>query len=92
MQAEPLTARRHQIRRHLKHVNHPIVGDTTWGKGTHNRFFRERFSIHRMLLVSWETTFAHPLTKKSISVRVVPDREWGRLMDILGWSDIVTTD
>ena len=34
---EPLSGRRHQIRRHFKHIAHPLVGDTTHGKGAHNR-------------------------------------------------------
>jgi len=86
VEAEPLTGRRHQIRRHLKHVNHPIVGDTTWGKGTHNRFFRERFDIHRLLLVSWEMRFPHPLTSNLVRVHAASDREWDRLMGALGWA------
>lgn len=87
VEAEPLTGRRHQIRRHLKHVNHPIVGDTTWGKGTHNRFFRERFDVHRLLLVSWETRFPHPLTGNPITVHAARDHEWDRLMRALGWAN-----
>ena len=38
--ASPLTGRQHQIRRHLKHINHPIIGDSKYGKGSHNRLFR----------------------------------------------------
>ena len=87
VEAEPLTGRRHQIRRHLKHVDHPIVGDTTWGKGTHNRFFRKRFDVHRLLLVSWETRFRHPLTGNPIRVHAARDSEWDRLMGALGWAD-----
>ena len=87
VEAEPLTGRRHQIRRHLKHVDHPIVGDTTWGKGTHNRFFRERFDVHRLLLVSWETRFPHPLSGNPIRVHAARDPEWDRLMGELGWAD-----
>jgi len=37
VEVEPLTGRRHQIRRHFKHLAHPLVGDTTHGKGAHNR-------------------------------------------------------
>jgi tRNA pseudouridine65 synthase len=87
VEAEPLTGRRHQIRRHLKHVDHPIVGDTTWGKGTHNRFFRERFDVHRLLLVSWETRFPHPLSGNPTRVHAARDPEWDRLMVALGWAD-----
>ena len=37
LEAEPLQGRRHQIRRHLKHIAHPILGDATHGKGPLNR-------------------------------------------------------
>jgi tRNA pseudouridine65 synthase len=38
LELEPVTGRRHQLRRHLKHIAHPIIGDATHGKGKHNRF------------------------------------------------------
>lgn len=46
----PEQGRRHQIRKHLKHVFHPIIGDTCYGDGRHNRFYRERFGAHRLML------------------------------------------
>ena len=46
------TGRQHQIRRHLKHMSHPIIGDTRYGKGVHNNFFREQFSVDRLMLHS----------------------------------------
>jgi len=41
----PQSGRRHQLRRHLKHINHPIIGDTTYGQGPHNRLFRFSASV-----------------------------------------------
>ncbi len=46
----PRTGRMHQLRRHLRKVFHPIIGDTTYGEGRHNRFFRQHFGIHRLML------------------------------------------
>jgi tRNA pseudouridine65 synthase len=45
LELEPLTGRRHQMRRHLKHIAHPIIGDATYGKGRHNRFFAEHLGL-----------------------------------------------
>lgn len=45
-----LTGRRHQARRHLKHLSHPVLGDATHGKGALNREFRERYGLLRMAL------------------------------------------
>lgn len=46
----PHTGRKHQIRRHLKHISHPIIGDAKHGKGVHNRYFSEHLSANRLLL------------------------------------------
>lgn len=50
VEARPLTGRLHQIRRHLKHVSCPLIGDVRYGKGEHNRLFRERYGLHRLAL------------------------------------------
>jgi len=50
MEIEPLTGRRHQIRRHFKHIAHPLVGDTTHGKGPLNRAVAARLGMHRLWL------------------------------------------
>jgi tRNA pseudouridine65 synthase len=50
VEALPRSGRLHQIRRHLKHVSCPIIGDVRYGKGEHNRLFRERYGLHRLAL------------------------------------------
>jgi tRNA pseudouridine65 synthase len=50
VEAFPHTGRMHQLRRHFAHLRHPIVGDVRYGDGRHNRMFRERFGVHRLLL------------------------------------------
>jgi tRNA pseudouridine65 synthase len=54
IEARPETGRTHQIRRHCKHAALPILGDTRYGKGEHNRLFRERFGLHRLALHAFE--------------------------------------
>ena len=56
----PRTGRLHQIRRHLKHISHPLIGDVRYGKGEHNRLFRERFGLHRLALHAVELELARP--------------------------------
>lgn len=46
----PLSGRRHQIRRHFKHIAHPLVGDTTHGKGAHNRAVAAWLGVSRLWL------------------------------------------
>lgn len=60
VEAHPRTGRLHQIRRHLKHISHPIVGDVRYGKGDINRLFRETYGLHRLALHAWAMTVPHP--------------------------------
>ena len=62
VEAMPFTGRAHQIRRHLKHIFHPILGDTNWGDGKQNRRYREEYGLHRLALHAWQIAFAHPIT------------------------------
>ena len=68
VEAMPETGRSHQIRRHFKHLSHPLIGDVQFGKGEHNRLFRERFSLHRLALHARELAFAHPRTGAAVRV------------------------
>jgi tRNA pseudouridine65 synthase len=61
VEAQPLTGRPHQIRRHLKHLNHPIIGDVRYGKAEHNRLFRSRFALQRMALHAETFSLPHPV-------------------------------
>ena len=54
------TGRLHQIRRHLKHLSCPIIGDVRYGKGEHNRLWRERCNLHRLALHSISLRVPHP--------------------------------
>jgi tRNA pseudouridine65 synthase len=60
VEARPRTGRLHQIRRHLKHLGHPIVGDVNYGKGPINRFFRVELGLARLALHAVELRVAHP--------------------------------
>jgi tRNA pseudouridine65 synthase len=60
VEARPHTGRLHQIRRHLKHISCPLIGDVRYGKGEHNRLFRERFALHRLALHAASLRVAHP--------------------------------
>lgn len=60
VEALPITGRRHQIRRHLKHLAHPIIGDATHGKGAHNRWWAERLGVQRLWLHAASLSLPHP--------------------------------
>ena len=79
LRARPLTGRFRQIRRHLKHVSHHLIGDTSHGDGRHNRTFR-MLGIHRMLLHAERLAFVHPHTGHRMEVHAMPDAEFARAL------------
>lgn len=83
VELHPKTGRRHQLRRHLKHIFHPIVGDTTHGDGKHNTMFRERFNCHRLMLMASSLTLTHPNSGESLTVNTDYDTEFYRVLDEL---------
>lgn len=60
VEARPHTGRLHQIRRHLKHLSCPLIGDVKYGKGEHNRLFRAEHALHRLALHCTRLTVTHP--------------------------------
>ena len=84
----PKTGRKHQLRRHLKHIFHPIVGDTKHGRGEHNKLFREKFNAHRLLLHSSSLKFIHPISQRHIEIHAGLDKTWHRLFGCFGWDKI----
>ena len=60
VEARPHTGRLHQIRRHLKHVACPLIGDVRYGKGEHNRIFRTQHGLHRLALHCTSLMVTHP--------------------------------
>jgi tRNA pseudouridine65 synthase len=79
------TGRRHQIRRHLAGINHPVVGDTTHGDGRHNRIFREHFRSRRLLLHAERLQFRQPFTGETVEITAPLPEDFAAVLDDLGW-------
>lgn len=86
LRVTPRTGRKHQIRRHMKHIFHPIIGDTTHGDGRQNDFFRERFDCHRLLLAATALMLPHPVTNEPLLIEAPLEADYQRIIDRLGWS------
>jgi tRNA pseudouridine65 synthase len=72
VEARPQTGRLHQIRRHLKHISCPIIGDVRYGKGEHNRLWRETCALHRLALHCMSLSVAHPDGGTVIATSALP--------------------
>jgi tRNA pseudouridine65 synthase len=68
VEASPKTGRLHQIRRHFKHISHPLVGDVRYGKGSINRMFRTEFGLQRLALHAKQIEFPHPSSGQCLRV------------------------
>lgn len=79
LRAHPETGRFRQIRRHLKHLSHHLIGDTSHGDGRHNRAFR-MLGIHRMLLHAERLRFEHPATGATVDAVAPPDAEFAKAL------------
>jgi len=66
LRLSPQTGRKHQLRRHMKHILHPIVGDTKYGRHEHNVFFREHYNAHRLFLHASKLSIEHPVSKEKL--------------------------
>jgi tRNA pseudouridine65 synthase len=86
LDVEPETGRYQQIRRHFAHASHHIVGDTTHGRGDHNRLFRMHYGVHRLLLHAWRLRFAHPADGRAMGLSAPVDAMWIKALAGLGWT------
>lgn len=79
VEARPFSGRRHQIRRHLKHLAHPIVGDATHGKGPHNRAVAAWLGINRLWLHAAALELPHPRDGRAMCFEASPGPDWAAL-------------
>jgi tRNA pseudouridine65 synthase len=84
VEAFPLTGRPHQIRRHLRHIDHPIIGDVRYGKAQHNRMFRRRFALERTALHAERVRLPHPITRVPLEVVAPLSDDLRNMLDSLG--------
>lgn len=87
---QPYTGRKHQLRRHMKHIMHPIVGDTKYGRGEHNKLFREKLDIHELLLTAYKITFPHPYTQKELVIQAPFNDSFKKMLKLFDY-ELTTT-
>jgi len=88
VEARPHTGRLHQIRRHLKHIACPLIGDVRYGKGEHNRWFREHYALSRLALHAAALRFVHPVTGLLVTVRAPLTGSFADCLDTMSLSTL----
>ena len=86
VEALPETGRYRQIRKHFHHVSHHIIGDTSHGRGDHNRLWRMHFGMHRMLLHAWRIELRHPRSGEALALTAALDPTWRAVLERFGWT------
>ncbi|MGC6406735.1 tRNA pseudouridine(65) synthase TruC [Bisgaard Taxon 45] len=82
----PHTGRKHQLRRHMKHLFHPILGDTQYGDLHQNRALTAHTGVQRLMLHAERLTFIHPITQQTMTITAGLDQQWLDLINIFDWN------
>ncbi len=86
VECTPETGRFRQIRKHMAHIHHPIIGDCQHGRSDHNRLFKQHFGCHRMLLHARRIALAHPVSGVPLTIEAPLDEAFSALLLRFGWS------
>lgn len=66
VELQPVSGRKHQLRRHMQRISHPIIGDTNYGRTRHNHYFAQRFGHSRLMLAATGLQLQHPITRQAL--------------------------
>lgn len=81
----PRTGRKHQLRRHMAHLRHPIIGDSSHGDLRQNRGAAVHFGLDRLMLHASVLSLSHPVTGKPLVICAGLDRVWQQMLQQFGW-------
>ncbi|MCF0062697.1 pseudouridine synthase [Dyadobacter chenwenxiniae] len=84
VELKPTTGRMHQLRKHMAHVFHPIIGDRPHGCNKQNRYFKEQFDMNEMMLHASEIAFQHSLTEQQLIISAPFRNEFAAMIGLLG--------
>lgn len=89
VELKPKTGRKHQLRRHMKHLSHHMLGDTKYGRGEHNKMVREQYNCHRLLLHSISLEILHPYTNLPLKIDAGFDDTFHNIFKSFAWENVV---
>ncbi|WP_313264846.1 pseudouridine synthase [Sphingobacterium sp.] len=88
VEANPITGRMHQLRRHFAHIFHPIIGDRPHGCNKQNKFWKETYQMDTMLLHASELTFKHPLSGEDVHLKAALQPDFIRVLELLNLNEV----
>jgi len=90
--AVPETGRRHQLRKHLVHLRHPIIGDRVYGDRHHNAFFRKETPWKRMMLSAVYLRFDSPDREQAVVLLHNRDDDFSNMLQSLFECDFTSQE
>jgi len=90
VELEPQTGRKHQLRRHMSHLRHPIIGDSRHGDLRQNRGAAEHFGCQRLMLHASQLSLTHPITGEELTLRANLDTTWMNMLSEFGWRGLLS--
>lgn len=84
IEAFPKTGRMHQIRKHLNHLRHPIIGDRPHGCNKQNSLFLKEFNLTKMLLHAESIVVTHPFSKEVLNIKATLPAHFVEIMEVMG--------
>lgn len=90
VELEPETGRKHQLRRHMAHLRHPIIGDSKHGDLRQNRGAAAHFSCSRLMLHASKLSLTHPVTGEALTISASLDPVWMSVLSQFGWAEQLT--
>lgn len=85
MELKPVTGRMHQLRKHMAHIFHPIIGDRPHGCNKQNKLFKDRWQMDTMLLHAKSLGIKHPHTGEQVLIKAPIQSEFQRMMELMAW-------
>jgi tRNA pseudouridine65 synthase len=85
IELSPTTGRMHQLRKHMAHVFHPIIGDRPHGCNKQNKLFKDHFEMNSLLLHALELHLEHPVLHTPVSISAGYQPEFQRMLSTLGF-------
>lgn len=89
MALSPETGRKHQLRRHMTHLRHPIIGDSKHGDLRQNRAAAEHFGCNRLMLHASQLSLVHPFTGEPLTIQAGLDPVWMQAISHFGWQGLL---
>lgn len=89
VELKPETGRQHQLRRHMQHISHPLIGDTNYGRTRHNQYFAQRFGASRLMLAATALSFRHPATGQALTLTAPLEPSFQQVLEIFEQGAVV---